>query len=257
MSKLYSTGEVASILGVTVRAVQHYDNKKLVCPSQISEGGRRLYSDEDVMKLKVVCFLRDIDFSINTIKEFLKEENSPKVMEMLIDEQKCELETELNEIQKKLAVLEDVRKVVKEDKFIVENIAKIDKTDMENKKNLRKMRTIILVVAIIAELIEDGLIALGIIFGLWWVIVVGALSAVANAVWISVYYAKRVAYKCPECDHVFVPKFWDMFFANHTMKTRKLVCPNCGKKSWCVEVYKNPNNNEEVDKTNGKQEETC
>ena len=60
MSK-YTTGEIAKICGVTVRTVQYYDTRGILVPSELSEGGRRLYSDEDVRRLKVICFLRDVD----------------------------------------------------------------------------------------------------------------------------------------------------------------------------------------------------
>lgn len=39
MSELYSTGGLAKAAGVTVRAVQYYDNRKLLSPSAITEGG--------------------------------------------------------------------------------------------------------------------------------------------------------------------------------------------------------------------------
>ena len=55
----YTTGELAKICGVTVRTVQFYDQKGILVPSALSEGGRRLYSEEDLKKMKIVCFLRD------------------------------------------------------------------------------------------------------------------------------------------------------------------------------------------------------
>lgn len=238
MSKFYSSGEVALFLGITVRTVQYYDKRNLVCPSQISEGGRRLYSEDDIKKLKIVCFLRDAGFSINAVKDFLKEENSPKVMEMLLDEQMRELQTEIEENKNKLAVLEDVRKVIKGENFSMEKLTNVDvANNVKNKKNLRKVRTIMLTLGIIAELIEDGLIAVGAIYNWWWMIAVGAVFAFATAVWISIYYFKNVNYKCPECGTVFKPKFWSAFFAPHTPRTRTLTCPNCAKRSRCLEVF--------------------
>ena len=47
MSK-YTTGELAKLCGVSVRTVQFYDTKGLLPPSELSEGGRRLYSDDDL-----------------------------------------------------------------------------------------------------------------------------------------------------------------------------------------------------------------
>ena len=42
-------------------------------------------------------------------------------------------------------------------------------------------------------------------------------------------------------EYMFIPKrqkgkFKEGFFANHTPKTRKLTCPACGKKSFCIET---------------------
>ncbi len=58
----YSTGELAKIVGVSVRTVQYYDQRGILIPSEISDGGRRIYNDQDLQKLQVICFLRDLDF---------------------------------------------------------------------------------------------------------------------------------------------------------------------------------------------------
>ena len=47
----YTTGELAKLCNVSVRTVQFYDTKNLLKPSEISEGGRRLYTEADVKKL--------------------------------------------------------------------------------------------------------------------------------------------------------------------------------------------------------------
>ena len=38
-----TTGEPAKLCGVTVRTVQYYDNRGILTPSELTEGGRRLY----------------------------------------------------------------------------------------------------------------------------------------------------------------------------------------------------------------------
>ena len=43
-------------------------------------------------------------------------------------------------------------------------------------------------------------------------------------------------YHCKECGHKYVPELKAMFFAQHMGRTRKLKCPNCGKKSWQKKV---------------------
>ena len=39
-------------------------------------------------------------------------------------------------------------------------------------------------------------------------------------------------YKCAECGHTHVPTFSSVFWAMHMGRTRYMVCPKCGKKSW-------------------------
>lgn len=66
MSK-YTTGEIAKLCGVSVRTVQYYDTRNILTPSELTEGGRRLYSEEDLKRMKIICFLRDAGISINSI----------------------------------------------------------------------------------------------------------------------------------------------------------------------------------------------
>lgn len=74
MSK-YTTGEIAKLCGVSVRTVQYYDSRNILIPSELSEGGRRLYSEQDLKRMKIICFLRDAGISINSIGELLSEDN--------------------------------------------------------------------------------------------------------------------------------------------------------------------------------------
>ena len=57
MSK-YTTGELAKLCSVTVRTAQYYDTRGILIPSELSEGGRRLYSEDDLRCMKIICFLR-------------------------------------------------------------------------------------------------------------------------------------------------------------------------------------------------------
>ena len=53
--------------------------------------------------------------------------------------------------------------------------------------------------------------------------------------------ARRAAiepYICPNCDYKFVPELKKFMFAAHTPHTRRLRCPNCHKKSYCLETVR-------------------
>lgn len=51
-------GEVAKKMGVTVRTLQYYDKEGLLSPSKQSEGGRRLYSNKDLIMLHQILSLK-------------------------------------------------------------------------------------------------------------------------------------------------------------------------------------------------------
>lgn len=236
MSK-YTTGEIAKLCGVTVRTVQYYDSRNILIPSQLSEGGRRLYSEEDLKKLKIICFLRDLDLPINTIAQLFSEEHPEDVIHLLLEQQAQQLRHELLERQEKLEKLEGLRRELKSvERFSIESIGDIAYI-MESKKKLRKIRGIMLGVGLALEAIEVSTGILWIQTGIWWPFALGLSLVVAGSVWISAYYFRNVAYICPKCHQVFKPRFRDAFWANHTPTTRKLKCGCCGHKGFCVEVY--------------------
>lgn len=108
MSK-YTTGEIAKLCGVSVRTVQYYDTRGILVPSNLSEGGRRLYSDDDLQKMKIICFLREIGLPIDSIAKLLKEKNSKNVISMPLDEQENELTREIESRQAQLDSLQQLK----------------------------------------------------------------------------------------------------------------------------------------------------
>lgn len=237
MSK-YTTGEVAKLCGVTVRTVQYYDSRNILVPSQLSEGGRRLYSEEDLKRMKIICFLRELDLPLGTIAQLLEEEHPENVIDLLLQQQETGLREEIRQRQEKLDKLEQLKRGIRSvERFSVESIGDIA-TIMENKKKLHRIRWIMLGVGLISEAFEIGTVMLWILEGIWWPFVfVGLPVMIGLCSWISWYYFKNVAYICPECHQVFKPKFREAFWANHTPNTRKLTCTGCGHRGFCVETY--------------------
>lgn len=234
---LYTTGEIAKLCGVSVRTVQYYDTRGILVPSSLTEGGRRLYSEEDLKKMRVICFLRDLDLPINSIGKLLAEEHPERVIDLLLSEQEQELRAEMEERKEKLEKLTYLRREVSGiENFSLESIGDIA-IIMENKKKLRKCRSTLIAVGILAEIIEIGTLVLWLLEGIWWPFAVGLPVAVALCLWLTRFYYNEVAYICPACHEVFKPKFWKFFFAPHTPNTRRLDCPHCGHKGSCVETH--------------------
>ncbi len=236
MSK-YTTGEIAELCEVTVRTVQYYDTRGILVPSELTEGGRRLYNDEDLRKMKIICFLRELDLPINSIADLLKEEDPGSVISLLLQQQGKQLKEEINEREERLKKLEDLSFGLKNiEHFSVESIGDIAYL-MKTKKQLRKVRTIMLSVGIPMEIIEAGTLILALKTGIWWPLLLAILIGIVGAGWMVKYYYKKIDYICPQCHTVFKPKFGQMFWANHTPNTRKLTCTSCGHKGFCVETY--------------------
>lgn len=244
MSK-YTTGEIAKQCGVSVRTVQYYDSRGILVPSEFSEGGRRLYSEEDVRRLKIICFLRELDLPINSIGKLLSEKNPQEVISLLLDEQEKELSAEIAEKQLQLDKLEELKRSLKKvEHFSVESIGDVAYI-MKNKKELRRMRMIMLAVGIVMYIVEIGTLALWFWKGIWQPFAMGMCLVVAMSIWVSFFYYKRVAYICPQCHTVFRSTFREMFLARHTPNTRRLTCVSCGHHGFCVETYREEAKNNE------------
>ena len=233
----YTTGEMAKACGVTVRTVQFYDQKGILIPSALSEGGRRLYSEDDLKKMKIICFLRDTGLSLDTISQLLKEEDPESTISILLVQQEQVLREEISERREKLNRLEELKKWVESaSSFSVETIGDIA-TIMEGQKKMSAMHRNMLLTGLPLSLLQIASILLWIFKGIWWPFVIWALAAIPWGVLWSRYYFRHTAYICPQCHEVFRPTFKEAFFANHTPKTRKLTCVKCGHKGFCVETW--------------------
>ena len=69
-----TAGQVAKLTGVTTRALQHYDDKGLLCPARSGEGvanNRKLYYPEDVDRLKQIVVLGSYGFELKDMPPIL------------------------------------------------------------------------------------------------------------------------------------------------------------------------------------------
>ncbi len=236
MSK-YTTGELAKLCGVTVRTVQYYDTRGILTPSALSEGGRRLYSEDDVRRMKTICFLRDMDLPIDAISQILREEHPEHVISLLIGQQETVLSDEIAEKREKLEKLRELQNGLKNNANVsLETIGDIARV-MEGKKKLKAMRLRMLLTGIPVSALQVFSVILWIVTDVWWPFAVWAAAAILYGVLFSRYYFSHVNYLCPECHEVFKPTLKEAFFANHTPTARKLTCTGCGHKGFCVEVW--------------------
>ncbi|WP_369901867.1 MerR family transcriptional regulator [Bacillus manliponensis] len=65
--RMISIQQLTKETGVTVRTLRYYDERGLLKPSGKTEGGHRLYSEQDVMKLQQILFLKEMGFPLREI----------------------------------------------------------------------------------------------------------------------------------------------------------------------------------------------
>lgn len=234
---VYTTGEIARHCGVSVRTVQYYDTRNILAPSRLSEGGRRIYSEADLERMRIICFLREAGLPISSIARLFDEPHPEKVISILLEEQAQTLREELEAGQRRLEMVEGMQNALKGmARFSVESIGDIAKI-MKKKNQLRRLRIMMVLMGLPVEALQWASILLWIFRGMWGLFVVWVAVAVAYGVWVSRYYFSHVAYICPECHKVFRPRMKEAFWAYHTPRTRRLTCPACGNRGLCVEIY--------------------
>jgi DNA-binding transcriptional MerR regulator len=236
-SNLYTTGEIAKLCHVSVRTVQYYDDRGILTPSALTEGGRRLYSEDDIKRMHIICFLRETGLPINSIAALLADEKPESIISILLEQQEQVLKQELAERQSQLDLLEGIKRELKEiEHFSVDSIGDIAHV-MKQKSNLKKMRWTMILTGLPVSALQWVAIILTITNGLWWLFGIWAAVAIPWGIVISKYYFNHVAYVCPACHEVFKPRFKEAFWANHTPKMRRLTCPKCGRLGLCIEIY--------------------
>ena len=104
-----TVGEVAKKMGVTVRTLQYYDKEGLLSPSAESEGGRRLYTDKDLITLHQIISLKSLGFSLDDIKERLISLETPADVANALTEQADDIRQKIKQLQASLSAIEQLK----------------------------------------------------------------------------------------------------------------------------------------------------
>lgn len=91
-----TVGEVAKKVDITVRTLQYYDKIGLLSPSTQSEGGRRLYTNKDVIRLHQILSLKHVGFSLDDIKNRLVSLDTPADVAVALAEQAAALREKID-----------------------------------------------------------------------------------------------------------------------------------------------------------------
>lgn len=233
----YTTGQLAKVAQISVRTIQYYDKKGLLKPSQLNDNGNRIYNDTDLNKLKLILLLKSLGLPLKAIGEILSGEHSMTVLNLLLEQQLKYLHAQTKTTKKQIRMIEKIRRNLPQvDQIKINDLNDVEKA-MNNKKSLRRVHINMVAIGLLMDVIEISTLIWAILKGNWLPFIIAIVIAIGLAVWITRYYFQKVNYVCPNCNTEFKPKFWAAFWGRHNIRARYLVCPACGQKNYCVEVY--------------------
>ena len=103
MHRLFKIGEVSRLYHIGVDSLRYYEEIGLIHPER-SSGGYRMYSETEIGKLNVIRDLRELGFSMESIRQYLEFQNVDTAMNLL--------QQELDAIREKMLALTRLRENV-------------------------------------------------------------------------------------------------------------------------------------------------
>jgi DNA-binding transcriptional MerR regulator len=71
-AQLHQIGAVAKAVGLSLRTIRYYEEVDIVPPSGRTGGGFRLYTDEDIERLRLVKQMKPLDFTLEEMRDLLE-----------------------------------------------------------------------------------------------------------------------------------------------------------------------------------------
>jgi len=114
--KRYTSGEIATAAGVTVRTIQHYDNIGLLPSTGRTDGGRRYYTQDDLVRLEQIVFYKSLDFRLDQIKERLLLEPGKTELLTMLEEQRLLLLQRMEHLHTSFATIGIMSEMIESDR---------------------------------------------------------------------------------------------------------------------------------------------
>lgn len=115
--KVYSIGEIAQIVGMTTRTIRYYEEIGLLNSIKRLEGGKRIYTDDDIRRLKFINRLKVLGLSLNDMKELenvylVSKSNKAALLKLLdiLDKHLQEIENRINSLNKLSLEINDYKR---------------------------------------------------------------------------------------------------------------------------------------------------
>jgi MerR family transcriptional regulator, thiopeptide resistance regulator len=108
--RYYRTGQFARKAAVSLRTLRFYDKEGLLSPSQYSESGYRLYTDEDLVNLQQILALKFLGFSLDEIKALLS--TGPRSLQEVLAQQKAMMRAKRSQLDGIIQAIDETERLL-------------------------------------------------------------------------------------------------------------------------------------------------
>jgi len=128
MKDIYRIGELVKQLNINKETIRYYERIGLISEITRDKNGYRIYTKEDMEKIKFILIVKNFGFSLNEISTLIHDEilcGDIKSIKKIVEDKVNEINTKINQLVETKRLLEKVNKNI-----LDENIRCCD--DIEN-----------------------------------------------------------------------------------------------------------------------------
>ncbi|MGL5701526.1 MAG: Zn(2+)-responsive transcriptional regulator [Kluyvera sp.] len=108
---MYRIGELAKLAGVTPDTIRYYEKQQMMDHEVRTEGGFRLYTANDLQRLKFIRYARQLGFTLEAIRELLSIRVDPE--HHTCQESKSIVQARLSEVESRIEELQSMQRSLK------------------------------------------------------------------------------------------------------------------------------------------------
>ena len=108
---MYRIGELAKLAGVTPDTIRYYEKQQKMDHEVRTEGGFRLYTGNDLQRLKFIRYARQLGFTLEAIRELLSIRVDPE--HHTCQESKSIVQARLREVESRIEELQSMQRSLK------------------------------------------------------------------------------------------------------------------------------------------------
>ncbi len=121
--RFYHTGQFAHKASVSIRTLRYYDKEGLLSPSQYTESGYRLYTNEDLVNLQQILALKFLGFSLEEIKALLR--TAPQRLQDVLAQQKAMMREKRAQLDSIIQAIDETQQLLQADQGNWESIVRV------------------------------------------------------------------------------------------------------------------------------------